>query len=412
MKHEINARLDQTKLEALYPVPDGFEARITARLDCMTAASQKPVKRRPAAIVLVFAALLILSTCVLALNQYGVLDFLFPGIEEGRRGTVQALTHPVQIEKTVDNMKLTIDSLFYDGESFALDWTLKNETPENPKFVKIEKFSINGKQYGSDGTDGFDCEWLPGQFGSNALEGGEYQLIPYDTFSNPDKLDIKLDINIYDVHKPFFYLPPDSLDGQTVEEQEAKWDAMQDTLKAKLDEGYLVMTLYEFILPDPENKEKLERFPFINGIERLFDKDVYDKDTMKLSFSVDTRSFRKTYKVLSPKAEYAHDAFALKYTKAVLTPAGLYLSAEITPKPGTPGNMIPEGLWQASDGKGKKFDTWPLDAHSGKRTENGPWYAEYALPLAGYKDPLPDEVSLTFYPTDGGTPIVSPVKMP
>lgn len=410
MKHDMT-KLNESNLKALYPLPEGFTERVHTRLDRMEASPEEPVKRRPAAIVLVFAALLILSTGVLALNQYGVLDFLFPSIQEDSRGTVQALTHPVQIEKTVDNIKLTIDSLFYDGESFALDWTLKNETPEQPRFLKVERFAINGKHYGSDGTDGFDWQWLPGQFGGNSLEGGEYQLVPYDTLHNADKLDIEFDINIYDVHKPLYYLPPDSFDGQTIEEQEAKWDAMQDTLKAKLNEGYIVMELDEFILPDPKNKEKLARLPFINGLERLFDKDVYTKHTMKLSFSVDTSSFHKEYKALSPKAEYVYDNFTLKYTKAALTPAGLYLTAEITPTNITLNDLLLGGSWDVSDGEGKKIDICPLFGETSHR-ENEPCRVEYALPLAEYKGPLPDTVSLTYYPQDGGAPCIAPVQLP
>lgn len=412
MKHEINARLDQTKLEALYPIPDGFEARITARLDRMTTASQKPVKRRPAAIVLVFAALLILSTCVLALNQYGVLDFLFPGIEEGRRGTVQALTHPVQIEKTVDNMKLTIDSLFYDGESFALDWTLKNETPENPKFIELSRFTVNGKKLWSDGCDGFDGQWLPGLFSRDGtMQDGEYQILSHESLGkSADRLDVHFDIDICTPNKPPFYLPENCADGDTEEEQQKNWAAQHDLIQEKLDAGYIVMHTDDFVIPDPHNPGKF--ICVIGKIANILPESAYTRHTMKSSFSVDVSAFRKEYKALSPKPEYVYDAFALKYTKAVLTPAGLYLSAEITPKPGTPGNMIPEGLWQASDGEGKKIDICSFESGSGRHTEDGPWYAEYALSLAGYKDPLPDVVSLTFYPTDGGAPIVSPIKMP
>ncbi len=411
MKRDMT-KLNESSLKALYPLPEGFGGRVHTKLDTMQASPQKPLKRRPAAIALVFAALLILSTGVLALNQYGVLDFLFPSIQEESRGTVQALTHPVQIQKTVDNMKLTIDSLFYDGESFALDWTLKNETPEQPRFVELSRFTVNGRKLWSDGCDGFDGQWLPGLFSRDGtMQDGEYQILSHESLGkDADRLDVYFDIDICTPNKPPFYLPENCTDGDTEEEQQKNWAAQHDLIQEKLDAGYIVMHTDDFVIPDPHNPGKFIRV--MGKIANILPESAYTRHTMETVFSVDVSAFRKEYKVLSPQPEYVYDAFTLKYTKAALTPAGLYLTAEITPTDITFNDLLLGGSWTVSDGEGKKIDIWPLEGGSGRHAENGPWYAEYAIPLAGYKDPLPEVVSLTFYPENGGAPIVSPIKLP
>lgn len=411
MKHDIKTQLAENPLKTLYPLPEGYETRIRTTLDHMAAAPQKPVKRRPAAAVLVFAALMIVSTGVLALHQYGVLDFLFPAIHETQRAPVQALTHPVQIEKKMDGMKLTIDSLFYDGESFALDWTLKNEQPDQPRFVELSRFTVNGQKLWSDGTDGFDGQWMPGCYAETAsMQDGEYQLLPHETLGKgADRLDVHFDIDICTPNKPPFYLPENCADGDTEEEQQKNWAAQHDLIQEKLDEGYIVMHDDEFVIPDPHNPGEFIRV--IGKIANILPESAYTRHTMETFLSVDTSAFRKAYKPLKTEPRYVHDAFTLSYTKAVLTPAGLYLTAEIKPTNITFNDLLRSGSWKVSDGEGKKIDTWLLFGET-SHMENEPCLVKYALSIAEYKGSLPDTVSLTYYPEDGGAPLLSPIKLP
>lgn len=405
-------KLNESNLKALYPLPEGFTERVHTRLDRMKASPGKPVKRRPTAIVLVFAALLILSTGVLALNQYGVLDFLFPGIQEDSRGAVQALTHPVQIEKTVDNMKLTIDSLFYDGESFALDWTLKNETPDHPRFVELSRFTVNGQKLWSDGNDGFDGQWLPGYFSKDGtMQDGEYHLLSHESLgTSADKLDVHFDIDIYTPTKPLYYLPENCAEGDTEEEQQKNWAAQHDLIQEKLDTGYIVMYNDEFVIPDPAHSGEFIRV--IGKLANIMPQGDYICRTMETAFSVDVSAFRSAYKKLSPEPEYAYRAFTLTYAKAVLTPAGLYLMADIQLGRDVSMDYLNEGQWQVSDGMGRKIDIFPLVGEVGRPAENASYRAYFVLPLVNSNVRLPKSVSLSFYPPFGRPPLISAINIP
>lgn len=412
MKHDIKTQLAESPLKTLYPLPEGYETRIRTTLDHMAAAPQKSVKRRPAAAVLVFAALMIVSTGVLALHQYGVLDFLFPAIHETQRAPVQALTHPVQIEKKMDGMKLTIDSLFYDGESFALDWTLKNEQPDQPRFVELSRFTVNGQKLWSDGTDGFDGQWLPGYFSENGMmQDGEYNLMPYQALGeNANKLDIHFDIDIFTPNKPLYYLPESCTDGETVEEQEKNWANQRSLIQDKLDAGYIVMHTTDFVIPDPDASGQF--ICVIGPLVNILPESDYTRHTMKTSFTVDVSAFRNAYKAFESLPCYTHAHFTMTYTKAVLTPAALYLNADILYKPDTPENQLMNGFFNLSDEHGNKIDLRPLEGEVSRYADKKSFYATFAYPLAEYKGKLPDTVSLTFYPEDGSAPLLSPIKLP
>lgn len=119
--------------------------------------------------------LVLLAGAALAAAEYGVLDFLL-GIHEQpqRREVLEPLVTPVNAEAEAGTVSLEISGVWTDGEMLAMDWRIQNREPQTPVYVQIDQWTLNGIRVGSDGSDSFDCQWLPGLYAPDGvMQDGE-----------------------------------------------------------------------------------------------------------------------------------------------------------------------------------------------------------------------------------------------
>ncbi len=398
----MNHRLNQDRLKSCYPLPTGYEERVQTTLDNLSIKKEHPMKRK-ASFVLVFALITLLAAGGLALTQYGVLDFLFQNPTTLQVEQLTPLTTQVDKQKTVANVQLDIKSSYYDGVSFAMDWTIKNLKPDSPRFVAITRYEFGGQKLWSDGNDSFDGQWLPGIYAQDGMmQDGEYSLLPLSSLTG-EKQQVVMDISVYAPTKPLFYL--NSEEGGD-----------QDKLGAqKLEEGYIVMDEDMFFIkstPEAEGESGYARV--IGPIESILSPEDYTREVMSISFEVDISKAREALSTLPVKETYTFENLTTKYQEAVKTPAGIYLEMDIKPIKGQEKafeELMDAGQWQMSDGKGVKIETMPQHfLGTGHTFEDGAFGRQYSLFLPILSKDLPETLSLTFYDKDNTLLLISPIK--
>lgn len=412
MKQPIENRLNQDSLRRLYPLPEGFAQRTQHTLQTLSTQKEMPVKRK-LSFALVFLLLILLAFGGYALSQWGVLDFLFQTPSKEQVEQLTPLTQELNIRKSVDNISLHINSVFYDGESFALDWTIQNQQPKEPRYVEITKYEVGAQRIWSDGNDSFDSQWLPGYFSKDGtMRDGEYTQLPLEKLYG-DRQQVNMELSVYTPAKPLFYLEEN--EREMNEEEQLAWQAKQNMAgKRKLEEGYIVMDADMFFVPYPPDEHNDTGFARVIGpLPSILQEGDYTVNTLSLSFELDLSAARQARKALTPREAYPFDFMTTRYTKAVQTPAGIYLSMLIKPLPGKEAlfeQMDSQGQWAISDGEGSKIDIWPLNYEGhGYDFPDGAFGRQYTIALPIPKQQVPEEISLTFYPADGA-PYISPIK--
>ncbi len=413
MKHLDNNRLTRDNLQRLYPLPKGFAQRMEHTLHHLTQEKELPVKRK-LSFVLIFAVVALLALGGYALSQYGVLDFLFEAPSQDQITQLTPLTKQLNIHKTVDNITLQIHSVLYDGESFALDWIIKNEQPDQPRFVEIAKYEMGEQKLWSDGSDGFDSQWLPGYFSEDGtMQNGEYTQLPLEKLTGNIQ-QVNMELSIYTPTKPLFYLEQN--EQEMSEEEQNAWRDKQNIVGAqKLKEGYIVMDGDMFFMPYPPDEHNNSGFARVIGaLPDILKEEDYAINTLSVSFELDITAARQAHQVLTPNEEYAFNFMTTRYTKAVKTPLGIYLEMLIKPIPGKEEafeQAQDTGEWALSDGRCNKIDIWPLESGgSGYHFPDGAFGRKNVLVMPLPEKDVPEEISLTFYPQDGSAPLVSPIK--
>ena len=414
MKNKLEQRLNKESLQRLYPLPDAFPLKVEHTLNHLLQ-EKEPRMKRKLSFALVFLLLALLAGGGYALAQYGVLDFLFKTPSQSQVQQLSPLTQKLDISQTKDNITLDIASVIYDGESFAMDWTMKNNTPDSPRYLEIKRYEAGGQQLWSDGNDSFDGQWLPGYFSKDGtMQDGEYSQLPLSTLKG-DKIQVVMDIDIYTPTKPLYYLK--EAEGEQTPEQQDAWMLEQNKIGAqKLKEGYIVMDGDTFFVPIPEEEENATGYArLVGAIESILKPEDYTKETLSIAFDMDISGIRKAHKALTPKEEYPFDLMTTRYTKAVKTPMGVYLEMEIKPVPGKEEafeEKVDKGEWVYSDGQGNKTDVWPLAyVGFGYDFPDGAFGRKFYVAMPILEKDLPEEISLTFFPEDGSAPLLSPIKI-
>lgn len=394
----VSKKLTRDALRALYPAPSAdFETRVSAafaRLRAQQGKEENRMKKKLCAGLILTALLTAAAFGALAAAlDWNVLDFLFPGLapDAGPRDAA-ALVQPVDASGGDGRVALRISGALTDGEVAAFDWRIENTRPEEPVFVAVEDFTGNGERLFTDGTDGFDRQWLPGVFSEDgAMLGGELVELPASV-RGADALDVALTVAVYRPLVPVWDLgmdcDPNALDLAPVAQ--------------RLAEGGIV-TCWDngFAVPDAARGAV---FVFGSLPDELAER--FARTAFTLSFTLDLSAGRAGVRALRPQADYGGDPFPVRYTKASVSPLGLALEMDIL--------AMPEESFALTltDGEGVPLEApWPVGEITTESAEDGSRYRHARFAWYGLtEEHLPDIISLSYFPK-GGEPSVFPVRV-
>lgn len=205
----------RTDWKEIFGKPDqGFVNRVHATLEGLTEAGTSrytPQHFRRRRLLTLTAVLVLLAGAALAAAEYGVLDFLL-GIHEQpqRREVLEPLVTPVNAEAEAGAVSLEISGVWTDGEMLAMDWRIQNREPQTPVYVQIDQWTLNGIRVGSDGSDSFDCQWLPGLYAPDGvMQDGEVIVLPGEV-KGENAVQMELAVGIYTPIDPVYAM--DSFD--------------------------------------------------------------------------------------------------------------------------------------------------------------------------------------------------------
>lgn len=380
--HEMKNRLD----DALSGIRE--DARLYGRV-LREAERERPGRRMRLSLGLIAAALLLIfsiSAALAAAGGWDVLQFLFGG--RGREAPPMD-TSPVSLEAVSEGAYLKIDSALYDGTMLAFDWYIENKDPATPMYCRVETFTANGTRLWTDGTDGFDGQWLPGAFFGSSCRDGELILLP-EEIQGAQRLHIDMRITLYRPTRPVW--------------QMAEFDPAEAWQKAA--EGYYVIAEGEgFVGYDPQEKEWTHWFggpmPDCMGAYQ----------TEELTAAFDLVKPREGYRTLGIQPSYENERCAAVCETAEITPMGLYLTLRICPKDG----FSARGWMELTDGDGNPLTDWDGKAYF---PSYGAEYGEQggAIRAGQYcwnglqANDLPDVISLTCVFPDG-TKLIFPARV-
>ena len=183
----------------------------------------KPVKRKisfgTVLIAMLFMALM--SVGIAAVTRWNVLDFL--------NTEIPYITAPVGKEAETDGAKLRVESVLYDGEKLAFDWTLENKRPEVPFWCYMEELTINGRDI-IDHYTGDHCieYWLPGDdYKDGIAQSGDLFEYPLGT-TGADIVHIHMKVSTYRPIRPIGLVDTDK-------------DGFGKEVEQKIAEGYFAV---------------------------------------------------------------------------------------------------------------------------------------------------------------------------
>ena len=267
----------------------------------------KTMKRRFPMAILAAAILTLMTTMAIA-EGWNVLAFL--GIQPD--GDASRLVQPVSASASVDNCTIRIDSAVTDGEYLAFDWTVTNTKPETPVFLMIERFTGNGLNVFSDGTDGFDKQWLPGCYSEGTMMDGEWVRVPDGVTG--DTLHVELVIGVYTPEKPVY--------------QMEGFDA--DAIRQKWDEGYYVIVDGDgMVFYDEEEQRLVWGFP---GSVLDHEAQGLLRSEMRVSFDLDLKAARASVRHPELPGPVTKDGTALAVQSIAISPLQTRIVATFTPE--------------------------------------------------------------------------------
>jgi hypothetical protein len=373
-------------LRAMYPpMPEAF-ARETDEMLTRLPKRGRGAKRRVSAGLLIAALVTLLAAGALAAAiHWNVMDYLFGGDNSGAVGLVKNL----QIEEAESQVTITVDSALCDGELLAMDWTVRTLQPDQPAYLQVDRFTLNGVDTATDGSDDFDCQWLP-NYGEDTMCGGETVELP-DGLAG-DTLHVAITVGVYRPKAPIYVMD--------------EFDADEAAQKAA--QGYYVIAEDEgLVVDDPE-----EGWMHCYGPLNETDAAAFDRTTINLDFDIDLAAARGSRTALTPETSYCFDDFTAAYTKAVATPVALYLELEVQPADDTAfDRLVNDGDFLLTDGDGNELDTpFPEIEELTEPQPDGTRWREIRYRCVGLAEAdLPDVVSLSWQASDGGEQYILPV---
>lgn len=274
-------------LRRAYPVPACSLEQASRMLEHMPQ-RLRPSACRRALVPAVALCLLIGIASALALSDWNVLRFLFGNTCQKSQ---QSLVQHVGLAQNVEGVQLTIDSAYYDGEFFAMDWTLQNTVPACPAYIQIEAFTVGGVRLNDDGNDSFQCQWLPGVYApEGVMQNGEHIPLPVDRLQG-DLAPVRLDIGVYWLRQSLYRLPEQGADLDQ-QQQHAERERNAALALQKMAEGYQV--LWEDMLA-VRDAHAPHGVAFVTGdIEAILPRTSYAKATLNAAFDLDIRSARRS----------------------------------------------------------------------------------------------------------------------
>lgn len=390
-------RITQKDWQNLY-VPLTEETK-ASMLEHIRAGMQEKDDRRakPPKVVLALALALLLSLVVTgtlaATGVWDVRQFLSEFVFNGALPQ-QAVPYASDVFAQAKGMHTTVSvrSAYWDGIDFAMDWTVVNEQPEQPVYLKIESFTLNGEAVSTDGNDDFDNNWLPNIWCPDGVwEGGERIRAP-ETMQGQNECEVELHISVWQPTAPVVILHTNE-DGVTFDTALAE---------EKLAEGFYPIVDWDgFLFRDPEE-----------GLICVYGGNVpegcvgeFEHKELTISFTLHAEDIEKT--VLTPaQAQWENELFTSCITKAEQTPLGFTLCAEIMPKDGTQETLkrLFDLKIELADSEGNTLaDAFNRTYESGSRqTADGRWYMAVEITWSPDAEVMiPSELALVIRAGDG-----------
>lgn len=384
--------VSQKELREMYAPPDeAFQERMTLLIHSLPREKEERLVKKRLTVGLVF--MLILALAVIgalgAMTDWNVLDFLFGS----RTNASDELMQTVNVEATDGQTTLTISSAMTDGDTLALDWTIHNGEPDSPVFLIVDSFTVNGVRVWTDGTDGFDNEWLPGAFSQDGwMRDGEKVALP-DEVKGDGALHVEMTVGAYHPTRELYRME--------------EYDPA--LAKQKLDEGYLVIPEGEgFVMADDEDETEMGvMWVARTGRDVMLD-NGFTRTEITAAFDLDMAKGAASLRTLETEAEYRLNDWTARYAKANVSPLGLYLTLDFWRDDGAVLYLL--GDFWLTDGEGKKLETpWPEGVVT-IETEDGAHYSRAEMIYYGLtEDQLPDVISLSYFSDDGAA--VFPVRV-
>ncbi|MGN0753614.1 MAG: DUF4179 domain-containing protein [Aristaeellaceae bacterium] len=342
---------------------------------------EEPMKRKYPIAILIAAILVLMSTIAIA-EGWNVLSFL--GLQHD--SDAQILVQPVSASASVGNCTIRIDSAITDGDFLAFDYIVENTHPDTPVYMVVEAFTANGEPIFTDGTDDFDCQWLPGWCNDGTMMNGEWVKLPE---LSGDKLHVEMVVGVYSPEKPVFCM--DEFD--------------PDLAAAKRTEGYYVIADGDgFIIDDPE-EGLVHCFGRVNAATGA----GLNRSEMKLTFDLDLKAARASVRTPKLPEPITVDGATLAVTTLSISPLQTHLIATFTPE-----NASYEDIVRWSDGmnfaffdpEGNELKSWDiclslLGESPVEEASDGTWYRKLDYTLIEVNQSLPDEITLTYVTEDG-----------
>ena len=342
---------------------------------------EEPMKRKYPVAILVAAILTLMSTIAIA-EGWNVLAFL--GLRHD--SDAQALMQPVSASASVDGCTLRIDSAITDGDYLAFDYIVANTRPDTPVYMVVEGFTANGETIMTDGTDDFDCQWLPGWCNDGTIQDGEWVKLPD---LKDDRLHVEMIVGVYTPEKPVFRME--------------EFDP--DLAAAKRAEGFYVIAGGDgFIINDP--KEGLVQC--YGRVNATTGADL-TRSEMKLTFDLDLKAARASVHTPELPESVTADGTILAVTTLSISPLQTRIVAAFTPENASYEDIVrwADGMnFTFFDEEGNELKSWDicLSAQGEITVEEAPdgkWYRKMKYSFIEVNPSLPDEVILAYVTEDG-----------
>ncbi len=352
------------------------------------AKGEKKMKKK-ISVGLIFTVVLMLAAfgALAASVDWNVLDFLFwNNVEEQRGAALQGVNAKLEKNHTL----LMVNSALTDGKTLAFDWTVQNLTPDDPVYLQIDEFTVNGAPVSTDGTDGFDCQWLPGWCNDGAMQDGENVRLPDGVTG--DTLNVFLRVGAYRPKAPIYRM--DAFDAAVA--------------KQKMDEGFYVLCEGDGFVVQYPDEGVLHVFGRIEESELS----RYERTELVIAFELGLGGTETNHFIA--EEQYVFPGFTAAYKNAAVTPVALYLEIDVTPVPDTGEARVAlyDGRFAVTDGEGNVLEF--LDAYPHESETYSPvgsnvihyYHHFFGVP----PEDLPDVLAVSWIPKDG-QPLVMPVKV-
>ncbi len=376
---------EETKASMLEHVRAGMKEQ-----DCRRA--------KPPKVVLAFVLALLLSLVVTgtlaATGVWDVRQFLSEFVFNGELPQ-QAVPYASDVFAQAKGMHTTVSvrSAYWDGTDFAMDWTVVNEETEQPVYLKVESFTLNGEKVSIDDSDEFNQTWIPNLWCPDGVwEGGERVRAP-EAIQGQNQCDVELRISVWQPTAPVVILP--------MEEDGMSFDTA--LAEEKLAEGFYPIVDLDggFLIREPDG-----------GLNCVYGGNVpegcigeFEHEELTISFTLYAEDIEKT--VFSPtQAQWENELFTSRITKAEQTPLGFTLCAEIMPRDGTLEALkrLFDLKIELADSEGNVLGYVFNRTYEGesKQTEDGQWYMSIEITWSPEADEaIPNEIALVVRAGDG-----------